>query len=110
VSLKGGRDYSGVVQTKAKVKTNKIMIFYLSPDAVATLMGYPAQLFSNIWVLIALTAGVLAGFYIIEEAVGLFNFGDSEEEENKYYEDDDGNVYGKLPQFVVDAWKRDGKL
>ena len=34
----------------------------------------------------------------------------SEENENKYYEDDDGNVYGKLPQFVVDAWKRDGKL
>ena len=58
----------------------------------------------------ALTIGILVGFYIIEEAVGLFNFEDSEENENKYYEDDDGNVYGKLPQFVVDAWKRDGKL
>lgn len=86
------------------------MIFYLSPEAITTLMNYPAQLFSNLWVLIALTIGVLVGFYIIEEAVGLFNFEESDENENKYYEDDDGNVYGKLPQFVVDAWKRDGKL
>ena len=73
-------------------------------------MNYPAQLFSNMWVLIALTIGVLVGFYIIEEAVRLFNFEDSEENENKYYEDDDGNVYGKLPHFVAEAWKRDGKL
>ena len=86
------------------------MIISLSQQTITALISYPAQMISDLWVVIALAIGVILGFYILEETIGLFNFENNGENENKYYEDDDGNVYGKLPQFVVDAWKRDGKL
>jgi hypothetical protein len=85
------------------------MIVSLVPETITALMTDSAQIFSDFWVLIALAIGVIIGFYILEETIGLFKFANGDEND-EYYEDDDGNVYGKLPQFVVDAWKRDGKL
>ena len=85
------------------------MIISLSPETITALINYPAQIFSDLWVLIALTIGLNMGFYIIENVIGLFDFDDIDED-SEYHEDDEGNVIGKLPHFVVEARKRKGDL
>ena len=71
----------------------------------------PAQMFSDLWIFIALALGLNIGFYIIESVISLFNFTDEEDEDgDKYHEDDEGNIVGKLPRFVIEAQKRKGDL
>ena len=84
------------------------MIISLSQQTITDLIKIPAQIFSDLWVLIALAIGVIVGFYIIEETIGLFNLEEVDNEE--YHEDDEGNVIGKLPRFVIEARKRKGDL
>lgn len=68
-------------------------------------------MFSDLWVFIALALGINIGFYIIESVISLFDFTSEEDEDgNEYHEDDEGNVVGKLPHFVVEARKRKGDL
>jgi hypothetical protein len=86
------------------------MIISLSPETIAELIHYPAQIFSDLWVFIALALGLNMGFYIIENIIWLFNFDEEKEDDDEYHEDDEGNVVGKLPHFVVEAQKRKGDL
>lgn len=88
------------------------MIISLDAQTITDLINFPAQIFSDLWIFIALALGLNIGFYIIESVISLFDFTDEENDEdgNEYHDDDEGNVVGKLPRFVVEARKRKGDL
>ncbi len=83
----------------------------LSTQTINDLIAFPFQIFSDLWVIIALGIGLPMAFFIIEKIIELFNFEDDDEDnENNHHQDSDGNVYGKLPDFVVKARERKGEL
>ena len=89
------------------------MIISLSTQTINDLIAFPAQIFSDLWVIIALGIGIPMAFYIIEKIIELFDFeanDDEDDDNNNSHQDSDGNVYGKLPKFVVDARERKGEL